>query len=111
DSLRACADATAIMLPAHGPTGGSAGARAADLLAHHEQRFTDAPLPDRRRCVDDAVRGGVAPPGTDPRAVLAAVSAPLYYRLLASGDPIDDTAAVAAAEAAVAAVTAGVFVS
>ncbi|MBA4858287.1 MBL fold metallo-hydrolase [Nocardia farcinica] len=41
DSLRACADATAIMLPAHGPTGGSAGARAADLLAHHEHRFTE----------------------------------------------------------------------
>lgn len=27
------------MLPAHGPTGGSAGARARELLAHHDHRF------------------------------------------------------------------------
>ncbi|MBF6384543.1 TetR/AcrR family transcriptional regulator [Nocardia farcinica] len=80
---------------------------AADAL----HRFYDVRLTEWGPCVDDAVRRGEAPPGTDPRAVLAAVSAPLYYRLLASGDPIDDAAAVAAAEAAVAAVTAGVFVS
>ena len=28
-----------VMLPAHGPTGGSVGKRARDLLAHHDHRF------------------------------------------------------------------------
>jgi len=38
------------------------------------------------------------------------VSAPLYYRLLASGDPLDEATADRAAETAAAAARAGVFV-
>ncbi|MFJ1825033.1 TetR/AcrR family transcriptional regulator C-terminal ligand-binding domain-containing protein, partial [Streptomyces sp. NPDC088178] len=48
--------------------------------------------------------------GTDPDEVIRAVSAPLYYRLLASGDPLDEAAADRAAEAAVAAARAGAYV-
>ncbi|WP_280437247.1 TetR/AcrR family transcriptional regulator [Nocardia carnea] len=74
------------------------------------RRFYDVRLTEWSPCVTDAIARGEAPPGTDPRAVLTAVSGPLYYRLLASGDPIDDQAIRAAAEAAVCATTAGVFV-
>lgn len=59
--------------------------------------------------VEAAVARGEAPPGTDPRAVLSAVSAPLYYRLLASGDPVDDAAVRATAAAATLATEQGVF--
>ncbi|MBF6211418.1 TetR/AcrR family transcriptional regulator [Nocardia puris] len=72
-------------------------------------RFYDTRLTEWAACVTDAVERGEAPEGTDPRAVLSAVSAPLYYRLLASGDPIEDAAAVVAAEAALDAVAAGTF--
>ncbi|MEU5132526.1 TetR/AcrR family transcriptional regulator [Streptomyces californicus] len=61
-------------------------------------------------CVEAAVERGELPVGTDPGEVVAAVSAPLYYRLLASGAPLDEAAADRAAEAAVAAARAGVFV-
>ncbi len=42
--------------------------------------------------------------------MIAAVSAPLYYRLLASGAPLDEEVADRAADAAAAAARAGVFV-
>ncbi|MBL1075640.1 TetR/AcrR family transcriptional regulator [Nocardia sp. 2] len=60
--------------------------------------------------VESAVARGELPRGTDAHAVLSAVSAPLYYRLLASGAAIDDAAVTAAAEAAALAAEAGVFV-
>lgn len=72
-------------------------------------RFYDVRLREWGACVSDAVERGEAPADTDPRAVFSAVAAPLYYRLLASGDPIDDATALAAAEATLAAVGAGVF--
>ncbi|WP_194831955.1 TetR-like C-terminal domain-containing protein [Nocardia sp. XZ_19_369] len=75
------------------------------------RRFYDVRLTEWSPCVERAVERGEAPAGTDPRAVLSAVSAPLYYRLLASGDPIDDRAATSAARAAVNAVSAGIFVT
>ncbi|QIS06418.1 TetR family transcriptional regulator [Nocardia brasiliensis] len=74
------------------------------------RRFYDARLTEWAPCVERAIERGEAPTGTDARAVLSAVSAPLYYRLLASGDPIDEAAADAAARAAVTATAAGVFV-
>ncbi|WP_225731569.1 MULTISPECIES: TetR/AcrR family transcriptional regulator [unclassified Nocardia] len=73
------------------------------------RRFYDIRLTEWAPCVEAAIARGEAPTGTDPRAVLSAVSAPLYYRLLASGDPIDDRVAVQSAEAAVNAVAAGTF--
>ncbi|MEU4598768.1 TetR/AcrR family transcriptional regulator C-terminal ligand-binding domain-containing protein [Nocardia sp. NPDC023988] len=72
--------------------------------------FYDTRLDEWAPCVHDAVARGEAPAGTDARAVLSAVSAPLYYRLLASGDPIDREAADRAARAATVATMAGTFV-
>ncbi|MET7969801.1 TetR-like C-terminal domain-containing protein [Micromonospora sp. NPDC005305] len=60
-------------------------------------------------CVEQAVQRAELPPGTDAAEVVRAVSAPLYYRLLISGDPVDAAAADRAAEAAVAAARAGVY--
>ncbi|UGT57982.1 TetR-like C-terminal domain-containing protein [Nocardia asteroides] len=73
-------------------------------------RFYDTRLTEWAPCVEDAVARGEAPPGTEPRAVLSAVSAPLYYRLLASGDPIDEAAADQSARAATLATLGGAFV-
>ncbi|TQM30292.1 TetR/AcrR family transcriptional regulator [Nocardia bhagyanarayanae] len=75
------------------------------------RRFYDVRLTEWAPCVEAAIARGEAPAGTDPRAVLSAVSAPLYYRLLASGDPIDEAAADSAAKAALDAVAAGTFVT
>ncbi|SNQ50988.1 TetR family transcriptional regulator (fragment) [Frankia canadensis] len=61
----------------------------------------------RARCRQD---GGEAPDGTDPQEVVRAVSAPLYYRLLTTGEPPDETAADRAAKAAAAGARAGVYV-
>ncbi|TLF75299.1 TetR/AcrR family transcriptional regulator [Nocardia cyriacigeorgica] len=62
------------------------------------RRFYDARLTEWSGCVTDAIARGEVPPGTDPRAVLTAVTGPLYYRRLVSGDPIDDFATRTAAE-------------
>jgi AcrR family transcriptional regulator len=60
-------------------------------------------------CVAAAVRRGEAPEGTDAGDVIRAVSAPLYYRFIVSGDPIDRPTADRAARAAAAAAKAGAF--
>jgi AcrR family transcriptional regulator len=60
-------------------------------------------------CVDDAVERGEAPAGTDPAAVVRAVSAPLYYQWLILRTPLTRRDATRAADAALAAVDAGVF--
>ncbi|MEU6565015.1 TetR/AcrR family transcriptional regulator [Nocardia nova] len=73
---------------------------------HH---FYDVRLTEWEPCVAAAIERGELTSGTDARATLSAVSAPLYYRFLASGDPIDDTVAVTAAEAAATAAAAGLF--
>ncbi|WP_280382362.1 TetR-like C-terminal domain-containing protein, partial [Nocardia wallacei] len=80
---------------------------AAPAAALH--RFYDTRLTEWSPCIHAAIERGELPAGTDSRTVLSAVSAPLYYRLLASGDPIDDGAATAAADAAVLAARAGLF--
>jgi AcrR family transcriptional regulator len=59
-------------------------------------------------CVTDAVERGELPHGTDPRRVIANVSAPLYYALLNTGEVLDDEAADRAAAAALAAARARV---
>ncbi|MFC3997477.1 hypothetical protein ACFOVU_16210 [Nocardiopsis sediminis] len=45
----------------------------------------------------------------DPHEVVRAGSAPLYYRLLTTGAPLDEAAADRAAEAAAAAARAGAY--
>ncbi|MDI2129202.1 TetR/AcrR family transcriptional regulator [Yinghuangia seranimata] len=72
-------------------------------------RFYAIRIAEWAGCVDAAVTRGELPTDTDPHEVIRAVSAPLYYRLLATGDPLDDTTATQAADAALAAAIAGVF--
>ncbi|MEU0132593.1 TetR/AcrR family transcriptional regulator [Streptomyces sp. NPDC006296] len=81
--------------------------RTADAL----HRFYAVRIDEWAGCVDAAVGRGELPPGTDAREVIRAVSAPLYYRLLASGDPLDEEAADRAARAAAVAARAGVYAS
>jgi AcrR family transcriptional regulator len=79
--------------------------RAAEAL----HRFYATRVDEWAPCVEQAVARGELPGGTDAREVIRAVSAPLYYRLLASGQPLDDAAADRAAEAAAAAARAGAY--
>lgn len=81
-------------------------ARAAEAL----HRFYAIRIAEWAACVEQAVQRGELPAGTDTTEVIRAVSAPLYYRLLMSGDPVDTEAADRAAEAATAAARAGAYV-
>ncbi|GIJ65831.1 TetR/AcrR family transcriptional regulator [Virgisporangium ochraceum] len=72
-------------------------------------RFYRVRIEEWAPCVERAVERGDLPAGTDPHEVVRAVSAPLYYRALASGDPLDEAAADRAAAAAAAAARAGAF--
>jgi AcrR family transcriptional regulator len=54
-----------------------------------------------------AIARGELPPGTDPAEVVRNVLAPIYLRVLVSGEPITESAADAAANAALAAARAG----
>lgn len=80
-------------------------ARTAEAL----RRFYDVRVEEWAPCVRQAVDRGEVPAGTDAHEVIRAVSAPLYYLLLTSGDLLDEAAADRAAEAAVAAARAGVY--
>ena len=73
-------------------------------------RFYQIRIGEWAPCVDQAITRGEIPQGTDRGEVIRAVSAPLYYRLLASGDPLDDEAADRAARAAAAVAIAGAYV-
>ncbi|MEU4426520.1 TetR/AcrR family transcriptional regulator [Actinoplanes sp. NPDC024001] len=80
-------------------------ARAAEAL----HRFYAVRIAEWAPCVEQAVQRSELPEGTDPAEVIRAVSAPLYYRLLISGDPLDEAAADRAADAALAAARAGTY--
>ncbi|MEU6105425.1 TetR/AcrR family transcriptional regulator [Streptomyces flaveolus] len=73
------------------------------------RRFYDTRVSEWEPCVRQAVERGELPEGTDTHEVIRSVSAPLYYRLLTTGEPLDEATADRAAEAAVAAARAGVF--
>lgn len=72
-------------------------------------RFYRTRISEWEPCVEQAIARGEVPADTDPAEVIRAVSAPLYYRLLASGDALDDGAAVRAARAATAAAVSGAY--
>ncbi|WP_055588791.1 TetR/AcrR family transcriptional regulator [Peterkaempfera griseoplana] len=80
-----------------------------DQAAEALHRFYAVRIDEWAGCVTDAVRRGELPGTTDPRRVIAAVSAPLYYALLNTGEPLDEEAADRAAAAALAAARAGVY--
>ncbi|MEJ3750710.1 TetR/AcrR family transcriptional regulator [Actinomycetes bacterium KLBMP 9797] len=73
------------------------------------RQFYDVRIDEWAPCVEQAIDRGEVPPDTDPREVVRAVSAPLYYRLLISGEPLDEAAADRAATATVAAARAGAY--
>lgn len=72
-------------------------------------RFYATRIEEWAPCVTRAAERGEVPPGTDPAEVIRAVSAPLYYRFLVSGDELDEGAADRAAGAAGAAARAGAY--
>ncbi|MDT0446677.1 TetR/AcrR family transcriptional regulator [Streptomyces johnsoniae] len=72
-------------------------------------RFYDIRVSEWAPCVQQAIDRGEVPEGTDTHEVIRATSAPLYYRLLTSGDRLDEAAADRAAEAAAAAARAGAY--
>ncbi|CAN3983865.1 TetR/AcrR family transcriptional regulator C-terminal ligand-binding domain-containing protein [Kitasatospora purpeofusca] len=72
-------------------------------------RFYRVRVEEWAPCVTEAVDRGELPPGTDPFEVIRAVSAPLYYRMLTTADPVDEAAADRAATAALAAAHASAF--
>ncbi|WP_246128124.1 TetR/AcrR family transcriptional regulator [Amycolatopsis rhizosphaerae] len=78
------------------------GARA--LAAFFAARLTQA-----AQVVTRAIDRGELPPGVDAVEVVRAATAPLYYRLFITDEPVDDDVANRAAAAAVAAARAGVF--
>jgi len=61
--------------------------------------------------VDRAVERGELPAGTNGPELIRAVSAPLYYRLVITREPVERAVAVVAAARALAAARAGAFVT
>ncbi|MBO3732400.1 TetR/AcrR family transcriptional regulator [Glycomyces niveus] len=88
-------------------TAAACDAQTADALHRFYRTRTDEWAP----CVTAAIERGEVPAGTDPHEVIRAVSAPLYYRLLVDGGPIDQPTADRAARAAHTAAKAGAFTS
>ncbi|MCA1222523.1 TetR/AcrR family transcriptional regulator [Streptomyces sp. 8L] len=80
-------------------------ARTAEAL----RRFYDTRVEEWAECVRLAERRGEVPAGTDPHEVVRAVSAPLYYRVLVSGGPLDEAVGERAVAAVLAALRAGVY--
>ncbi|WP_374193075.1 TetR/AcrR family transcriptional regulator C-terminal ligand-binding domain-containing protein [Streptomyces sp. AV19] len=99
------ADPAAAAAPAAFVAAAFQSERAATALsAFYDERFGRcAPLVER------AVARGEAPTGTDAGAVARAVSAPLFFRLFITREPLDEAAADQAVAAALAATRAGAF--
>ncbi|MFF3920070.1 TetR/AcrR family transcriptional regulator [Streptomyces sp. NPDC001852] len=88
-----------------------AAAACDERTAQALHRFYATRINEWAGCVDQAAERGEVPAGTDAHEVIRAVSAPLYYRFLVSGDSLDEAAADRAAAAAVTAAREGVYVS
>ncbi|MEI5098098.1 TetR-like C-terminal domain-containing protein [Streptomyces sp. PmtG] len=80
-----------------------------DQAAQALHRFYEVRIEEWAGCVRDAVSRGELPADTDPHAVIAAVSAPLYYALLNTGRTPTGADADAAARAAATGARAGVW--
>jgi AcrR family transcriptional regulator len=79
--------------------------RTAEALAH----FYDTRVAEWALCVIDAIARGEAPEDTDPAMAIRQVSAPLYYQFLTTTTPLRKADAERAADAALAAIAAGVL--
>lgn len=76
--------------------------------AHALHGFYATRIEEWMPCVTDAIARGELPEGTDARLVVQAVSAPLYYAFLVSGDALTTELADRAADAAISAAHAGI---
>lgn len=112
-----CQLAQAFVAWVSGPTGGmifaavySDAARLPGISDVRRELFEYGP---RRAAVviARAIERGELPAGTDPAAVLRALIAPIYFRLTVTAEPVDPGAADQAAQIALAAARAGVFVA
>jgi len=81
-----------------------------DRTAAALSTFCDRRVAEWSGCIVDAVARGEAPEGTDAAAAIRQVSAPLYYQFLTSTRPLGARDAELAVDAAIAAITARVFV-
>ena len=86
-----------------------AGAVAAPEIRAMMARFWDTRLAAIAAIIDRAVTRGELPAGTEAAGVMHAVAAPLYFRLLVTGEPLTAEHADESAAAALAAARAGVF--
>lgn len=67
-----------------------AAAATSDEVADAMRRFMTQRVALAEPIVTDAVDRGELPPGTDARTVIEALVGPIWYRLLLTGEPIDD---------------------
>ncbi|MFJ9341504.1 TetR/AcrR family transcriptional regulator [Streptomyces sp. NPDC101733] len=86
-----------------------AAAAGDERTAEALHRFYEVRVAQWAPCVREAAERGEVPAGTDAAEVIRAVSAPLYYRLLTTGAPLDEACAHRAARAAYEAARAGAF--
>lgn len=90
-------------------TGLIIGGLSSPEIAELMRRFWAGRLEAISVIVERAVRRGELPAGTDPVAFMHATSAPLYFRLLVTREPVTEHVADVGAAAAQAAARAGVF--
>jgi AcrR family transcriptional regulator len=76
---------------------------------HALAAFFAARLTQAAHVVTRSIDRGELPPGTDPVETIRTATAPLYYRLFITGEPLNQDVADRAAAAALAAAHAGVF--
>jgi AcrR family transcriptional regulator len=105
DDLRAYARSVVAWLTA--PTGRAvlaallSDAARVPEVAEVKQRFFTARMRRAEPLVARAVARGELPAGTEPGDVVRALVAPIYLRLVITGEPVDDTTADAAARDAI----------
>ncbi|MFJ2771067.1 TetR/AcrR family transcriptional regulator [Streptomyces sp. NPDC087300] len=78
-------------------------------LAELKQAVFDDRFRRAEPVVTRAVERGELPPDTDPSEFLKALAAPVFFRLVLTGEPVDETTADRAAQVALAAARAGVL--
>jgi AcrR family transcriptional regulator len=73
------------------------------------QQFWASRLQAVTPMIERAIQADQLPRGTDPAQMIAAIAAPLYFRLLVSAEPLTQPAADTSAAAALLAARAGLF--
>ncbi|MEV7023565.1 TetR/AcrR family transcriptional regulator [Kitasatospora sp. NPDC093558] len=91
------------------PTALIAAAQRSDAGATALRAFFAARHDQAAEVAERAVARGELPEGTDGAEVIRAATAPLYYRLFVTGEPLDTLTAERAADAAALAARAGLF--